>query len=193
MLLFCFFLFVCFLVGRLLMTASISLGVMGQFRWLIWSQFNFNICYLSRKLSISFSFPVLLNIVFCIRIWWFFEFPQFPLLCLLFYFWFPYLDTLSLSSGYSGLGLIYLVDFLKEPAPDFVDFFYVLLSVSTWLILKDSERSPSLRPQNNSRHPWTHDRSNLFQTTWGFIRGKPEISHAGLEESTSRGKRSQFL
>ena len=41
--------------------------------------------------------------------------------------------------------------------------------------LKDSERSPSLRPQDNSGHPRTHDRPSLLQTTWGFIRGKPEL------------------
>jgi hypothetical protein len=70
--------------------------------------------------------------------------------------------------------------------------------MSVMVVLKDSERSPSLRPQDNSGHPRTHDRPSLLQTTWGFIRGKPElwgrlISHAGVEESTSRGKRSQFL
>jgi hypothetical protein len=37
--------------GRLLMTASISLGAMGLFRWFIWSWFNFGTWYMSRKLS----------------------------------------------------------------------------------------------------------------------------------------------
>ena len=69
---------------------------------------------------------------------------------------------------------------------------------NAWVLMKDSERSPSLRPQDNSGHPRTHDRPSLLQTTWGFIRGKPElwgrlISHAGVEESSSRGKSSQFL
>ena len=31
--------------------------------------------------------------------------------------------------------------------------------------MKDSERSPSLRPQDNSGHPRTHDRPSLLQTT----------------------------
>jgi hypothetical protein len=31
--------------------------------------------------------------------------------------------------------------------------------------VKDSERSPSLRPQDNSGHPRTHDRPSLLQTT----------------------------
>lgn len=73
-----------------------------------------------------------------------------------------------------------------------------LWGVGSLLLMKDSERSPSLRPQDNSGHPRTHDRPSLLQTTWGFIRGKPElwgrlISHAGVEESSSRGKSSQFL
>ena len=38
------------------MSAFISLGVMGLFRWSIWSWFNFGIWYLSRKLSISSRF-----------------------------------------------------------------------------------------------------------------------------------------
>jgi hypothetical protein len=71
-----------------------------------------------------------------------------------------------------------------------------IVLLNTYMFLKDSERTPSLRPQDNSRHPRTHDRP--IQTTWGFIRGRPElwgwlISHAGVEESTLRGKRSQFL
>lgn len=71
-------------------------------------------------------------------------------------------------------------------------------SDKTHMELKDSERSPFLRPQDNSGHPRTHDRPSLLQTTWGFIRGKPElwgrlISHAGVEELTPRRKGSQFL
>ena len=31
--------------------------------------------------------------------------------------------------------------------------------------MKDSKRSPSLRPQDNSGHPRTHDRPSLLQTT----------------------------
>ena len=34
------------------------------------------------------------------------------------------LDTVSVPSGYSGSGFIYLVDFLKEPSPVFVDSLY---------------------------------------------------------------------
>ena len=65
-------------------------------------------------------------------------------------------------------------------------------------LVKDSERSPLLRPQDNRGHPRTHDRPSLMQTTWGFIQEKPElfgrlITHTGVEELTSRGKRSQFL
>ena len=33
------------------------------------------------------------------------------------------------------------------------------------VIMKDSERSPLLRPQDNSGHPRTHDRPSLLQTT----------------------------
>jgi hypothetical protein len=42
-----------FVVGRILMTASISIGAMELFRWFIWSRFNLGIWYLSSKLSIS--------------------------------------------------------------------------------------------------------------------------------------------
>ena len=34
------------------------------------------------------------------------------------------LDTVSVPSGYSGLGFIYLVDFFKDPAPSFIDCLY---------------------------------------------------------------------
>ena len=43
-----------FLVRCFLVTASISLGVIGLFKSCIWSWFNFGKWYLSRKLSISF-------------------------------------------------------------------------------------------------------------------------------------------
>ena len=48
----CFF----FLVGRLSMTPSISLGVMGLFRWSIWSWFNFCVWYLSRKCILCYIY-----------------------------------------------------------------------------------------------------------------------------------------
>jgi hypothetical protein len=35
----------------------------------------------------------------------------------------------------------------------------------TLMMMKDSERSPLLRPQDNSGHPRTHDRPSLMQTT----------------------------
>jgi len=63
-----------FLGGRLFITASISLGVIELFRWYIWSWFNLATFYLSRKLSIYFIFPLLLNIGLCSRIWWFLNF-----------------------------------------------------------------------------------------------------------------------
>ena len=61
-----------FLVGRLLMTASISLGVMGLFRWFIWLGINFGIWYLSRKLSISSRFSSFIEY----RLFFFFFFFQ---------------------------------------------------------------------------------------------------------------------
>ena len=45
-----------FLVGRLLMTASISFGALALFRWLIWPSFNFGIWCLSRNLSVFSRF-----------------------------------------------------------------------------------------------------------------------------------------
>jgi hypothetical protein len=54
--LFVFFVCLFFSVGRLLMTASTSLGNMGLFRSLTWSWFNFGIWYLSRNLSILSRF-----------------------------------------------------------------------------------------------------------------------------------------
>ena len=67
-----------------------------------------------------------------------------------------------------------------------------------YIVVEDSLRSPSLRPQDNSRHPRIHDRRSLMQITQGFIQGKPEfwgqlITQAGVEESTLREMRSQFL
>ena len=75
-------------VGRLLMSASISLGDIGLFRSLTWSWFNFGTRYLSRNLFISSRFPSLLSITFCRSIWWCFGFVQNLLLCLPFHFWF---------------------------------------------------------------------------------------------------------
>ena len=51
--------------------------------------------------------------------------------------------------------------------------------------MKDSERSPSLRPQDNSGHPRTHNRPSLLQTTRGIIwekaraLGTTRIPHRG--------------
>jgi hypothetical protein len=41
----------------------------------------------------------------------------------------------------------------------------LMLPLSHVLVVKDSERSPSLRLQDNSGHPRTHDRPSLLQTT----------------------------
>ena len=43
------------------MTISISLGVIGLFKFLIWSWFNFDKGCILRKLSISFKFSICLN------------------------------------------------------------------------------------------------------------------------------------
>ena len=69
---------------------------------------------------------------------------------------------------------------------------------SNCLSWKTPEGRPSLKSWDNSGPPRTHERPNLMQTTQGFIWGKPElwgrlVSHAGVEESTLRGKGSQFL
>jgi hypothetical protein len=62
-----------FLVCRLLIIASISLAVMGLFRWFIGSYFNVASFYMSRKMSISSRFCNLVeSINFCSRIRWFF-------------------------------------------------------------------------------------------------------------------------
>jgi len=59
-----------FLVGRLIMSALISLGDVRPFRSLIWSWFNFGTWYLSRKFFISSRFSNFVEYTFCSRIWW---------------------------------------------------------------------------------------------------------------------------
>ena len=56
-----------YLVRRLLVTASISLGDMGLFRSLFLSGFNFGTLFLSTKLSILSKFSSFFSIAFCSR------------------------------------------------------------------------------------------------------------------------------
>jgi hypothetical protein len=59
------------------------------------------------------------------------------------------------------------------------------------LFLKNPERSPSLKPQDNSEPPRTHERLSLMQTKDLF--GESQTSGDDSYPTTSRGKKSQFL
>ena len=54
--------------------------------------------------------------------------------------------------------------------------------------LKDSERSPSLRPQDNSGHPRTHDRPSLCKPHEALF---GESQSSGDDSYPMQGKRSQ--
>ena len=105
-------------VGRFLMTASISLLVMGLFKFSVSSRFSFD-----RKGSISSRLPSLLAcscsecvlIVVCISL-------VLVVICLL-SFTILFLWVRSLLQK-SGQRFIDLINSVREPAPDFIDLFY---------------------------------------------------------------------
>ena len=111
------------------MTASIYLGIMRLFRCFIYYSFNFSSVICLKYCPFHSDFPVLLNIGFCSRIW-FFELSQFLLLCvhfiLIMLIWI--LTLVILAKGWS-----ILLIFLKEPSPFFMILCIVLL-VSIWFI-----------------------------------------------------------
>ena len=91
------------------------------------------------------------------------------------------LFTLSASSRGKGLSFsrnVAAANFSTEPSR-LTEIFLDKNFTSKWVFgdmggyansgtspqMKDSERSPSLRPQDNSGHPRTHDRPSLLQTT----------------------------
>jgi hypothetical protein len=83
------------------MAASISLGVMGLFRWFISSCFNFGTFFVSRKLSISSTFSNLLEhkLFFVVESDEFFNFHGFYCYVSLFISDFINFETLSVPSG----------------------------------------------------------------------------------------------
>ena len=97
-----------FLIGKFLMMASISLGVMGMFRPVIWSWFKFIFGICLENCPFHQDFSVMFSISLCSRIWWLFQFPQFPLLCLPFHFWFC-----LFGSCLCALWLLYLSVYLS--------------------------------------------------------------------------------
>ena len=106
------------------MTVSISLVVIGKviFNLLIWSWFNFGKWYLSRKLSISFTFSKFVEYRFLnydLMILWFSSvsliISPFSFVILLIWIFFLYRLVVD------------FVDFFKETAPCFIDSLYCSL------------------------------------------------------------------